>query len=57
VVRMYLGWAYVGNRLLSATVECEESEFVRLPVTLCCSSLKSVSCLIQMRRRDGMTDR
>lgn len=23
VVRMYLGWAYVGNRLLSATVECE----------------------------------
>jgi hypothetical protein len=26
VVRMYLGWAYVGNRLLSATVECEESE-------------------------------
>jgi hypothetical protein len=28
VVRMYLGWAYVGNRLLSATVECEESESV-----------------------------
>lgn len=25
VVRMYLGWAYVGNRLLSATVECELS--------------------------------
>lgn len=23
VVRMYLGWAYVGNRLLSATVECK----------------------------------
>lgn len=22
VVRMYLGWAYVGNRLLSATIEC-----------------------------------
>ncbi|GFZ16225.1 YCF36, putative [Actinidia rufa] len=22
VVRMYLGWSYVGNRLLSATVEC-----------------------------------
>ena len=22
VLRMYLGWAYVGNRLLSATVEC-----------------------------------
>ncbi|KAL1557311.1 hypothetical protein AAHA92_07901 [Salvia divinorum] len=25
VVRMYLGWAYVGNRLLSATVEYEEA--------------------------------
>lgn len=25
VVRMYLGWAYVGNRLLSATVECNLS--------------------------------
>lgn len=25
VVRMYLGWAYVGNRLLSATVECKWS--------------------------------
>ncbi|XP_066361467.1 uncharacterized protein [Miscanthus floridulus] len=25
VVRMYLGWAYVGNRLLSATVEYEET--------------------------------
>ncbi|XP_049373733.1 uncharacterized protein ycf36 isoform X1 [Solanum verrucosum] len=25
VVRMYLGWAYIGNRLLSATVEYEET--------------------------------
>lgn len=25
VIRMYLGWAYVGNRLLSATVEYEET--------------------------------
>lgn len=25
VLRMYLGWAYVGNRLLSATVECKLS--------------------------------
>lgn len=25
VVRMYLGWAYVGNRLLNATVECKYS--------------------------------
>ncbi|AQK88058.1 hypothetical protein ZEAMMB73_Zm00001d038853 [Zea mays] len=24
-MRMYLGWAYVGNRLLSATVEYEET--------------------------------
>uniref|UniRef100_M1CXP6 Uncharacterized protein n=1 Tax=Solanum tuberosum TaxID=4113 RepID=M1CXP6_SOLTU len=27
VVRMYLGWAYVGNRLLSATVECTDLSF------------------------------
>lgn len=27
VVRMYLGWAYVGNRLLSATVECNLALF------------------------------
>ena len=32
VVRMYLGWAYVGNRLLSATVECK------------CSALLFVLC-------------
>jgi hypothetical protein len=25
VVRIYLGWAYVGNRLLSAAVEYEET--------------------------------
>ncbi|XP_065049339.1 uncharacterized protein ycf36-like isoform X2 [Musa acuminata AAA Group] len=25
VLRMYLGWAYIGNRLLSATVEYEET--------------------------------
>ena len=25
VVRLYLGWAYVGNRLLSATVKYEET--------------------------------
>lgn len=31
VVRMYLGWSYVGNRLLSATVECALS----LSYTLC----------------------
>lgn len=38
VVRMYLGWAYVGNRLLSATVECN-------------SSLSSVfSCFIRLLR-------
>lgn len=27
VLRMYLGWAYVGNRLLSATVECKVLTF------------------------------
>lgn len=27
VLRMYLGWAYVGNRLLSATVECINALF------------------------------
>lgn len=25
-LRLYLGWAYIGNRLFSATVECEFSE-------------------------------
>lgn len=28
VLRMYLGWAYVGNRLLSATVECNFTNFL-----------------------------
>lgn len=27
VLRIYLGWAYVGNRLLSATVECMNLDF------------------------------
>ena len=27
VLRMYLGWAYVGNRLLSDTVECINALF------------------------------
>lgn len=27
VLRIYLGWAYVGNRLLSATVECMNFDF------------------------------
>lgn len=34
VVRMYLGWAYVGNRLLSATVECNSICFLPLLVLL-----------------------
>jgi hypothetical protein len=38
VVRMYLGWAYVGNRLLSATVECNS----------CLSSV--FSCFIRLLR-------
>lgn len=34
VLRMYLGWAYVGNRLLSATVECNFffSLFMNFPI-------------------------
>lgn len=39
VVRMYLGWAYVGNRLLSATVECEESELILFSFLLVCIAL------------------
>lgn len=36
VLRMYLGWAYVGNRLLSATVEC------KLLCVLCYSVMRNV---------------
>jgi len=35
VVRMYLGWAYVGNRLLSATVECKFNFFLNYRM-ICC---------------------
>lgn len=35
VVRMYLGWAYVGNRLLSATVECTHLSFSCWIIILC----------------------
>ena len=41
VVRIYLGWSYVGNRLLSAAVEYEEtgwSAFVScLTGFICCA--------------------
>lgn len=61
VLRMYLGWAYVGNRLLSATVECN---FFLFPFYEVSHSLLSVffcglCCffLWQMKRPDGMMDR
>lgn len=34
VVRIYLGWAYVGNRLLSAAVEYEETGWSAFVPTL-----------------------
>jgi len=42
VVRMYLGWAYVGNRLLSATVECK------------CSGLLFVLCYVVLTSFDWL---
>jgi hypothetical protein len=39
VMRMYLGWAYVGNRLLSATVECEKSKSTPFSFLLVCIAL------------------
>ena len=40
VLRMYLGWAYVGNRLLSATVECKFLTFlVFFLIVYCCVDL------------------
>ncbi|KAL5976644.1 hypothetical protein ACLOJK_020977 [Asimina triloba] len=58
VVRIYLGWAYVGNRLLSATVEYEETGWydgqiwVKTPEVLARDRLVgsfSVSKLIQVK--------
>lgn len=50
VVRIYLGWAYVGNRLLSAAVEyeetgwCELSRFAALLCSLLFASTLSCQC-------------
>ena len=41
VVRIYLGWAYVGNRLLSAAVEYEETGWSAFVLTLHPSSFAS----------------
>ena len=38
VVRIYLGWAYVGNRLLSAAVEYEETGWS--------ASVRPIACFI-----------
>lgn len=69
VVRMYLGWAYVGNRLLSATVECNyfHRYFILTFVIFHWSALvlvhlwNSVSLfsllLLQMKRQVGMMGR
>lgn len=48
VVRMYLGWAYVGNRLLSATVECKCSGLL---FVLCYVVLTSFDWLLQKLRK------
>lgn len=36
VVRIYLGWAYVGNRLLSAAVEYEETGWSAFDLMIAC---------------------
>lgn len=52
VVRIYLGWAYVGNRLLSAAVEYEEtgwSAFSRCYVSAVCAKLIVLTLIAQCR--------
>ena len=39
VVRIYLGWAYVGNRLLSAAVEYEETGWSAFDLKIACFML------------------
>nr|XP_028962592.1 uncharacterized protein ycf36 isoform X2 [Malus domestica] len=62
VVRMYLGWAYVGNRLLSATVEYEETGWYdgqvkpvlsRLKTTLVFLAASILSCVLLLVSLDG----
>lgn len=70
VVRMYLGWAYVGNRLLSATVECIIIFFIHFCEDVWSSETNEskyieesiaifshVLFVLQMRRRGGMMGR
>lgn len=60
VVRMYLGWAYVGNRLLSATVECNYkincSQSLLLLISILHSPINNcIFCiLLQMKKLGGM---
>jgi hypothetical protein len=46
-LRLYLGWAYVGNRLFSATVECKLSSILTtlMLYLTSCSFLESVQGL------------
>ncbi|KAG2666064.1 hypothetical protein I3760_15G037600 [Carya illinoinensis] len=62
VVRMYLGWAYVGNRLLSATVEYEETGWYdgqvkpvlsRLKFTLVVLAASLFACALFLTGIDG----
>ncbi|PQM38413.1 uncharacterized protein Pyn_20343 [Prunus yedoensis var. nudiflora] len=69
VVRMYLGWAYVGNRLLSATMWVKTAEVLardrllgsfsvkpvlgRLKVTLVCLAAAILSCVVLLISIDG----
>ncbi|OIW15004.1 hypothetical protein TanjilG_28263 [Lupinus angustifolius] len=65
VVRMYLGWAYVGNRLLSATVEYEETGWYdgrvkpvlsRLKTTLVSLATSLLVCALVLINIDGVED-
>ncbi|XP_020685005.1 protein CONSERVED IN THE GREEN LINEAGE AND DIATOMS 27, chloroplastic isoform X4 [Dendrobium catenatum] len=46
VLRMYLGWAYVGNRLLSATVDYEETGWYDGQFTLIGLAISLAVCVI-----------
>ncbi|XWS70255.1 hypothetical protein CRYUN_Cryun03dG0032900 [Craigia yunnanensis] len=44
VLRMYLGWAYVGIRLLSATVECKLLCFMNFPQQIWVETAEVLAC-------------
>ena len=49
VVRIYLGWAYVGNRLLSAAVEYEETGWSASVCMIAC--IMSGACALYAERQ------